>query len=390
MDTDLMIDFASSLALLALLSWSYGILRRRLGGAKLAPVVLGGLFGFVALLQMHAPIEPAEGLIIDLRAVPVALAGAFLGRAGLVACMTVALGARYGIGGIGMIAGMTGIALAGAAGLIWHRMTAHLGRRRFRDLLGLAVCVSASLTGAVSLPAPHGAWFFSQAAPALAAAYLVAIPAIGALLERERIILKLEDDMKADARIDPASGLYTVPGFARRIAETSATGRVAPVRAVMVLELRHGALLSAHWGQAILGHVLKGLRGRVAGLVRHGDMLVKPGEQSIGIALTADEMARAADLAAEARRIIAERAIALPDGDAVQVRVDARVVPLGAPECEDVTIAALTGRPPVRRRAWRSRAGARKAMRPISHHALFVKADRLLAHREDTAPRHRL
>lgn len=385
MDTDLIIDFASSLALLALLSWGYGILRRRLGGAVVAPIVLGGLFGLVAFLQMHAPIEPVEGVIIDLRVVPVALAGAFLGVRGLLPCLMVAITARYDIGGVGMVAGITAIVLAGCAGLIWNKKAAHMSSRGVKPLLGLALCVTVSLASGVLLPAPWRGWFFAEAAPALALGYMLAVPAIGALLERERIMLMVEERMRAAARATPDTGLYTLRDFARRIAEISATGAGAPVAAVMVLDLRPGMLLSSHWGEAVMGHILTGLRGRVAGLARHGDMLAKLNDRSIALGLTGDEIAKAADLATQIRRIMADRAMALPDGDAVPVRVDARVVPLTAPENRAATMAALSngGRRVIRsRRFWPRKPATRPAPRTFGHHALFDKADRMLADRE--------
>lgn len=62
-------------------------IRRRLPGPRLAETALGLLSGAVAILQMMSPIEPVEGLPVDLRQVPVVLAGAVPGPRGLLACL---------------------------------------------------------------------------------------------------------------------------------------------------------------------------------------------------------------------------------------------------------------------------------------------------------------
>lgn len=109
------LDFAASLAVLALLAESYGVIRRRFVGAFAAPIVLGVLFGLMAVVQMHRPFEPFDGVIIDMRNVPIALAGAFLGWRGLLPCLGIAVATRMGIGGVGMVSGIAAMAMSGLA-----------------------------------------------------------------------------------------------------------------------------------------------------------------------------------------------------------------------------------------------------------------------------------
>lgn len=184
----LLLEFINSLAPLAVLAMGYGMLQRQAPGRRVSPVVLGLLFGLVTVLQMHLPLTPFDGVIIDMRNVPIALAGAFLGVRGLAVCLAVAMLTRYGIGGIGWVSGVAGMALAGAAGLIWHRITARMARRGVASLLALACGMSVHLLAAGLLPADVAAWFLSVAAPVILAVNLVAVPLVGWLLERERHI----------------------------------------------------------------------------------------------------------------------------------------------------------------------------------------------------------
>jgi hypothetical protein len=181
-DIGLVLDFLSPLALLAILCLAHGPVRQRLPGAVLAPVAMGLAFGIVAALQMATPLRPVAGLIVDLRGVPLALAGAYLGWRGLLACLVVALAARWQIGGIGLMPDGLGMLIAGGGGLLWAR----LARRRprgMRALMGLGFFMSpAVLTGAL-LPAPLAGWMLTSAAPMLVLFNLVAVPLLAMILE---------------------------------------------------------------------------------------------------------------------------------------------------------------------------------------------------------------
>ena len=68
------------------------------------------------------PLEPMDGLIIDLRNVPLVLCGGFLGRrASLIYfCMTVIT--RFGLGCIGMLSGILATTIAVCAGGLLVRL----------------------------------------------------------------------------------------------------------------------------------------------------------------------------------------------------------------------------------------------------------------------------
>ncbi|MEO0864573.1 MAG: LytS/YhcK type 5TM receptor domain-containing protein, partial [Pseudomonadota bacterium] len=125
------VDFVSSLSLVLLLASAYSAIYRRITKRRTTTdVVLGALFGLVTLFQMHRPFEPVEGLIIDLRNVPIVLAGAFLGWPGLLACLGIAVATRLNVGGVGMVSGVMAMCMVAAIGRTWRSATR---RRQMRS-----------------------------------------------------------------------------------------------------------------------------------------------------------------------------------------------------------------------------------------------------------------
>lgn len=222
MASSVFFDIAAALAVTALLAESYGAVRRKMAGTNYAPFILGVLFGLMALAQMFNPVEPYDGVIIDMRNVPVALAGAFLGWRGLLPCLAIAIATRYGLGGVGVYAGIVGMIIAGLAGMIWARKTAHVERRSVGMLVILAGAMSTHVVSGVLVPAEMAAWFFSVAAGPVVLVNFLAVPLIGMLLERENRRIQQENRLSAAITRDPETGLLTGPAFVRDLTNTYA------------------------------------------------------------------------------------------------------------------------------------------------------------------------
>jgi hypothetical protein len=186
LDRDLALDFFSPLAVIAILAWSFGMVRGRRARGQVAPVALGLAFGLVAMLQMHLSYAPVAGLLVDLRTVPVALAGAFLGGRGLLACLSVALAARYQLGGVEMMPGLLGIGIAGIAGAGWNRATRSVLPRGPASIGVLACGTSLACLVPALLPPPLGPWYAASVAPWLMCLHVASVWLLAILLERER------------------------------------------------------------------------------------------------------------------------------------------------------------------------------------------------------------
>ena len=71
-------SFLGTISLMALLAVGYGVVVRAFRRPAMVQVTLGALFGGAAVLAMLDPAHLSDGVIVDLRSVPVTLAGAFL------------------------------------------------------------------------------------------------------------------------------------------------------------------------------------------------------------------------------------------------------------------------------------------------------------------------
>lgn len=386
-DLSVLADFVGSLAVICVLAAGFGAIRRKVAGPNAAPTLLGLMFGLVAVIQMNAPLSPADGVIVDMRNVPVALAGAFLGARGLICCLLIAASWRIGLGGIGMMSGLASMLLAGLAGHLWYLRTVRLQRRGLREFLILAVAMNAHLAAVVMLPADIAHWFLTVAALPVIVLNLVSIPIASALLEREMRLLSRDPAGRANADTDPDSGLLTQAAFARDLAHRVAAGAKGYVAGLMVIELRRQRLISILWGPPMLGTIFGALRMRLEGLLQHGDRVGLTDGGQLLVALTAEEMMRHDLLAVDVRRALSSETVALSTGDQARVSVSVSFAPFPADAQLTRVLRDLrrSGAPP-----WKARVPARTLLPGSGHYhpfppvaqdhmSLFEKANLLMA-----------
>lgn len=211
----ILLDALASFGLLVLLALAYGLVKRNMTRVWTSQIVLGVLFGIVAAAEMFRPIEPTPGLIIDLRSVPIALAGAFLGWRGALVSVAIAAAVRVEFGGVGMVSGLIGMGIAAMAGLVWAQAMHNMARRKLEHFVLLGALTCLHLLAGLALPETVRTWFFSEAAVPLMALNLAAVPLVGLALEWQRCTMLHEKALRAAARIDPESGLLTARVFRR-------------------------------------------------------------------------------------------------------------------------------------------------------------------------------
>lgn len=375
-------DFATSLVVLTTLAWWYGALRRWPFNGRAGALLMGTAFGAVAVLQMWAPIEPVHGMIIDLRVVPIALAGAYLGSTGLLTCLMLAVAARIAIGGVGMEAGVAVILIAGLCGLGWSALTARLARRDWRHFLALGALASLSLPSGMLLPGPLETWFFTNAAPVLALAYLSVIPLVAHLLERARTSLVADRDRDMSLEVDLPSGLATKNAFARHVAATNSSSPLPNVSSVLVLRIRHRGMLETYWGRKVVDQVFSALHVRLGPLVRCSTLLGRSCQGEVLMALTEEEVADVTGLQKKMARAVSDTAVTLPGGKSLRVGVDVRIIALSDPASQDAILgdlapAAIMPRPFRIDRSRLARGGrASHRLGAPDHDRLFSRLDR--------------
>lgn len=322
---EVVMDFAGSLAVVAILASGYGTLERYLQRPEVARVVLGVLFGLVAWAQMHAPFEAMPGLIIDLRNVPIALAGAFLGWRGMLACLAIGVAARLNIGGAGALSGALGMTIAGHAGLLWARLSDAAPRRGLFEWVGLSVIMSTHLAGAMILPQNMAAWFYSEAALPLLVVNLLSVTFVAMLLDRERNAIAGETRLLSAVQVDPDSGLLTGPAWLRDVKHAYAADDKNPVRGIMLVHMRKLDWLVAQHGGQRTRELSGAIRHRVKSLLTHGDIVGDIGGGRLIVPMSAVELANADSMMTEVRRAVAAQSFGLPGGCDTCVSVTAEV-----------------------------------------------------------------
>lgn len=316
-------DLAGTVALMALLSVAYGAVIRTDPQRWLGRSVLGALFGLAAILAMNDPVVVAPGVIVDLRTLPVALAGAFLGFEGAAVAAGLALAMRAGIGGAGMQAGCVSILAAASLGLLWARLTGAAPRRSAVAILGLAL-LTAVPWGSFVLPAGMRGRFVLAVWPVLVPLHALGALGVGLLLERERVLVAEARRLARAAERDPLTGLLNRRGFEAAVAEAmrpTEEGRERGGAALLVIDLDHFKRVNDTHGHAAGDAVLGAIGPRLRGALRAGDVMGRMGGEEIAVYLPAIGPTGAEDAAQRLCAVVRNARFALPDGGALPVTV---------------------------------------------------------------------
>lgn len=263
MHLNLMTDVFTSVALLLGMAHIFGMLSRHMLNPATQQILLGFCFGLVSFLQLQNPFEAMPGVIIDLRNVPVLLAGAFLGWRGALITVLIAACTRFSIGGAGMVSGLVSIGLAGGFGLAWSvyvQRVASLRWYHIAQLAGLGMC---TMIGALLLDAPIALWFYTHAAPMLVVAYAVSVPLGAFALAAQRKQLGVEATLRSSARYDPDTGFLTWTPFYRDICAGNAVRENNPTRQLLLIKVKTGTWITETWGASKLTLLLQGVRSNL-------------------------------------------------------------------------------------------------------------------------------
>lgn len=385
------LDFLASVAILAMLADGYGTVRRRLVGVAVAPVVLGVLFGIVAIVEMARPFEPFEGVLIDLRNIPIALAGAFLGWRGLLPAMAIAIYARFEFGGVGTLAGVSGIVIAGLAGMIWARKMAHHHGRSFAMLLCLSLAMSAHLLSAVVMPRELALWFFTNAAGPLLAANLLCVTFIGWILEQENRRVSNEIRLARAAHGGVENAPLRGPAFVHAVKSVFAAKPFGDFAGFLIIGPQKGLLAKILCGVLpgmVPDHPLPPLV--LDDLVEHRNLIGQSADGRLFIPLSEAEVVNSPKIVQEIRTNWRAHYGENSATRWTHLYFDARILKVRDPAQFFRIVAKIANShqedwPSLRRIEDRARkmglaSGRREAelFNPVEHNALFAKADFLM------------
>ncbi|APX12769.1 LytS/YhcK type 5TM receptor domain-containing protein [Tateyamaria omphalii] len=289
-DATVLLDFVSSLAVLGLLVLSFSALAPALRSGWYVAPVLGVFFGLVVGLQMSMPLSPTDGVIVDMRQVPIVLAGAFLGLRGLAVCLCIAIAMRVSIGGVGMPAGVIGMLLAGGAGYAWGLMRHRLPLHDIGKLIILGLAMNLHMLSAFVAPTDIMRWYFSEAAPTIFLLNLFSVPAMGCLLLREETLAERAAFLSASAKVDPVTRLLSAPAFAQEVAHFHASQEDRRIAGIIAVTLKTSSWLRRTWGDGSVAQALGVLRLRTGATLGDQRPLGIDARQRILIPVTETEM----------------------------------------------------------------------------------------------------
>ncbi|WP_415922083.1 LytS/YhcK type 5TM receptor domain-containing protein [Tateyamaria sp. SN6-1] len=332
-----LLDFVSSLAVLGLLVVGYSALGPRIKEQAFAPLILGALFGLVVDLQMSMPLSPADGVIVDMRNVPIVLAGAFLGARGLAICLVLAIGARIGLGGVGMLPGVVGMLIAGAVGIAWSYARVRITAPDWVKLLGLGIAVNLHMASAFLASAPIIEWYFTEAATTIFVLNLLYTPLIGYMLLREQKILVQTEELSAAAMADPRTRLLRVDAFANEISHFNASDPDRRISGVVAVTLKNKDWLKQTWGAQAFDQSLGALRVRFAALCQDGRPLGIDGSRRLLVPVTEIELRDLRPFRRSLRKLATDTPVRLSENVVVPLTIIAETFNLTRPDTPAVT-----------------------------------------------------
>ena len=300
-------QFFQSVAGLALLSILYGVASRRIQSGASRQVAFGVTFGVASLIALANPMMLAPGVQVDMRALPIAFAGAFGGPLAMAIALVMGATMRLAIGGGGAIAGVASMMLAGLAGLWWARTRTERSGKAFASLVLLGTAISVNLVSAFLLPFDMAVEFLRRFAPAMAGFNIAGTLVIGGAIERERVLALSERDLSRSASRDALTGVPNRRGFHQLVEAARSRGAPQGGSAVMVLDLDHFKRVNDTHGHAAGDAILVETGRRLQAELRATDVLGRFGGEEFVVLVSSVSKERAGLVAERLCRSIGER-----------------------------------------------------------------------------------
>jgi diguanylate cyclase len=319
-------DFCESLAVMALLALAYGQIQRLCRTKTQADMLLGLLFGAVAVYCMLDPLEPTEGVLFDMRHVPVVVAAVYLRWPGAVLTLGITMGVRFALGGTGMPSGLFGLGLNFGIAILLGHVTARPDGRTWRELAVIAGGSTVGLVSILTLPGGIGPQILATIGVVLAPLTAVGVLVTARVLEREIAVLSREKTLLTDAQTDPLTGLLNRRGFEAAYDRRRNTAQPPLGVALMLLDLDHFKSLNDRYGHAFGDTVLRTVSDRIRAAQGPDAIIARIGGEELVVQTPRPTEASAIEAAQSLCDKIRDQPIVTADGQAVQVTVSIGVV----------------------------------------------------------------
>ncbi len=253
-----------SIFVVLVVGYSFLIDRLQTQSVATRQLLLGLYFGLITFISMHVKIPVVEGVIVDQRNALIVLSGAFGGPLSALVCGAAAGLFRAYLGGSGVVAGIFGISLSAAVGIILYRV-------RWRTNNVLLLFLGALFAVAFTAPGfllvgdfEYGLALMQRMFVPWGSAIFVGIFLGGLLLSREDNRLKAEQEKKATE----AQFRTLYEGSVIAILDMDFSGIVAELRKLRDQGVTDIEALLRRGGTAVVG-----LERRV--IVRHANQAAK-------------------------------------------------------------------------------------------------------------------
>mgnify|MGYP000607414190 CR=1 FL=1 len=248
-------------------------------------VATASTFMVGAAVSMVFPLTFAPGVVFDLRHVFLVLAAPFGGWPAALLTAAATSGVRILQGGVGLYAGLVGIAISTAVGFAFA-----YGRKRrqysLTEQAAIGLAASLSMTSIFLLPLPIALEVLERIAVPFALINLVGVMISADSLNRVRQRMSRERTLVRDTATDPLTGLsnrrvFDAKGPELAAAEMSRKGRYA----IMVVDIDRFKSINDTFGHANGDMVLKQISTIVAACARDSDLVVRYGGEEIALVL---------------------------------------------------------------------------------------------------------
>lgn len=303
----LLTGILQSLGIVSTVSLLYDVMLKRFANrvGKRLGVALVFVVGGVG--SMALPLETSPGVVFDLRAVFLVLAGSYGGWVATLATVLATSAFRLWEGGIGVHSGLLSILVAAGVGTAFARLSGQLPMSWPR-LVILGVASPASLLSIFVLPWEMAGPLLAQIALPMALANIVGVVVVGEILNRERGRVETERRLCEEATKDGLTGLATRRVFDRdgpALAAAAAAAAAGTPYSVMLIDLDHFKLINDVHGHAAGDAVLRHVGSIVTSVLRHADLVARYGGEEISVVLPGRDAQTGRNVAERVRTAIA-------------------------------------------------------------------------------------
>ena len=304
----------SGLGFAALVIIAFSLVSRVSRSRMHREILLGLLFGLGAAVSMLNPTVYAPGIVLDPRAVMLALAGPFGGLFSTLIAVIFASAMRIVIGGVGMEAGLVGILIAGGVGLAFRYVFRM--KLNFFGLCALGLMTAAYMLSAFILPLDIALQILLNAGPAVVANNFVGIVLLGLVLAYEMRERQNYVNLKLELDRDPLTQLANRRALDRFGDQWQKNPHIRCDGAALILfDIDHFKQINDGWGHDVGDMVLQDVASLISGSVRKTDMVVRFGGEEMLVVLLNASAESAFGLAEAIRQKIAGRSFATDQGE---------------------------------------------------------------------------